>query len=185
MNTRSDSRPGLASSLKLAAGALFVLLAFLAGTLFSNQPVSAQRVKDDGRRTFYLTQSFFDGSQALNACAAGFHMASIYEILDPTNLKYDTTLGITTGDSGSGPPQGPAKGGWVRTGYGAFPEEGPVVTTPATGNQTCGAWTSNSGQGTTVQLFVGWDFHEAPRMNPWWPALVSCSEQLRVWCVRD
>ena len=185
MTTRSDPRWGLLFSVKLAGGALFVLLAFLAGALLSNEPVSAQRSKEDGRRTFYLTQSFFDGSQALNACATGFHMASIYEILDPSHLKYHTTLGVTTSDSGLGPPQGPPKGGWVRTGEGAFPETSPGVTTPAPGNQSCGAWTANAGQGTTVQLYPSWDFHEAPRMNPWWPALVSCSEQLRVWCVQD
>lgn len=185
MNTRSDPRWGLLFCLKLAGGALFVLLAFLAGALLSNQPVSAQRGKEDGRRAFYLTQSLFDGSQASTACAVGFHMASIYEILDPSNLKYHTTLGVTTDDSGAGPPQGPPKGGWIRTGDGAFPETLPSETTPAPGNQDCANWTVNAGQGTTVRLGAGWDFHEAPRMHPWLPALLSCSEQLRVWCVQD
>src|SRR5262245_7913813 len=44
---------------------------------------------------FYLSTDTFDGAHALAACSQGFHMASLWEIFDPTNLKYDTTLGQT------------------------------------------------------------------------------------------
>ena len=73
-------------------------------------------VADAGTKKFYLTQSGANGSQALTACDGGYHMASIWEILDPSNLKYDTNRGRTLGDSGSGPPSLGAGVGWIRTG---------------------------------------------------------------------
>ena len=48
-----------------------------AGNLCGDGSCSAR-----GARRFYLTQDFHDGSQAPGACDAGFHMASIWEILD-------------------------------------------------------------------------------------------------------
>ena len=68
-----------------------------------------------GMRQFYLTPDEFDGDEVLTACAPGYHMASLWEIVDPTNLKYNIVLGHTTPDSGQGPP--PWSEGWVRTGY--------------------------------------------------------------------
>lgn len=68
-------------------------------------------------RRFYVTQDAFRGEHALNACTAGFHMASLWEIFDVTTLKYDTQLGRTLPDSGEGPPAG--QRGWIRTGVGA------------------------------------------------------------------
>lgn len=65
-------------------------------------------------RRFYVTQDAFRGEHALNACTAGFHMASLWEIFDVTTLKYDTQLGRTLPDSGEGPPAG--QRGWIRTG---------------------------------------------------------------------
>ncbi len=58
-----------------------------------------------GPRKFYLTKTLHTGAQALSACATGYHMASLWEIHDPTNLRYNTELGFTSGsDSGFGPP---------------------------------------------------------------------------------
>jgi hypothetical protein len=68
----------------------------------------------DTRRSFYITQTTHTGSQALTACAEGYHMASLWEIFDTSNLKYDTVLGLTQDDSGFGPPS--QIGGWIRTG---------------------------------------------------------------------
>ena len=58
----------------------------------------------DPRKSFYLTRVTHNASQALSACAEGYHMASLWEIHDPSNLRYDTELGFTTDDSGFGPP---------------------------------------------------------------------------------
>jgi hypothetical protein len=75
-------------------------------------------------RQFYLTTGTSNGAQALTACAEGYHFASVWEIADPSSLKYNTSLGRLSADSGAGPPTGiPGLGvtftvrGWVRTGY--------------------------------------------------------------------
>jgi len=68
-----------------------------------------------GLRGYYLTQSTYQGNETLTACASGYHFASLWEILDPSNLKYDTDLGMVRDDSGQGPPS--YVEGWVRTGY--------------------------------------------------------------------
>jgi hypothetical protein len=73
---------------------------------------------------------FFDGNETLTACAKGYHMASIWEILDTSNLSYNTDLGVIVDDSGSGPPN--AIEGWIRTGD---------VTSDHFTN--CKAWTSD------------------------------------------
>jgi hypothetical protein len=48
-----------------------------------------------GRRKFYVTPTLHDGAHALSACATGYHMASLWEIHDTSNLTYDTDLGVT------------------------------------------------------------------------------------------
>src|SRR5512133_3687902 len=65
---------------------------------------------------FYLTKTSHNGAEALTACAAGYHMASFWEIRDPSNLRYNTAYGYKTDDSGLGPP---TAGGWIRTGSAA------------------------------------------------------------------
>ena len=46
----------------------------------------------DTRKSFYLTKTSHNGSQVLTACAEGYHMASLWEIFDTSNLRYDTAL---------------------------------------------------------------------------------------------
>src|SRR4030095_12687199 len=88
-----------------------------------------------GQRQFYLTQSTHDGAHALSACAMGYHMASIWEIHDMSNLRYNTELGLTQDDSGFGPPSGFS--GWIRTGS--------IANNPPTaGFGNCQSWTSSS-----------------------------------------
>jgi hypothetical protein len=69
-------------------------------------------------RQYYLTAAgtYYDGSQATTACAEGYHMASMWELLDVSNLIYNTTLGFqhSSGDQGDGPPA--HADGWVRSG---------------------------------------------------------------------
>ena len=68
--------------------------------------VASLAANNKGPRQFCLTKTGFNGSQALTACAAGYHMASLWEIFDTTVLRYNTALGLTKPDSGSGPPVG-------------------------------------------------------------------------------
>ncbi len=103
-------------------------------------------------------------------------MASLWEILDPSHLKYNTSLGQVTGDSGQGPPSWPFWG-WVRTGYSSNNN-----TTP--GHANCNAWSTTSGKGTYAGLTNNWtgglqDVHVWNVDMATW----DCSTNFRVWCV--
>ena len=158
----------------------FVIAGFcLAGLLLAGSflAAGAKAQSSDQRRAFYLTTTTRTGGQALTACAPGFHMASLWEILDPSNLKYDTTLGFTIDDAGAGPPT--AFSGWIRTG------------TKASGfrpapRANCHAWESSSALdfGTLVRLSGAWSF-EGVTVSPWSPNHESCSVPQHVWCVQD
>jgi hypothetical protein len=110
-------------------------------------------------RKFYLTTSFHTGAEALSACAPGYHMASMWEIHDPTQLRYNTELGFTAGDSGFGPPT--YELGWIRTGFFFAPAS-------KSGEASCLAWTSASDAhyGTVVRLYNEWN-GTVPPVIPW------------------
>jgi hypothetical protein len=135
----------------------------------------------DSRRAFYVTTTVHDGDEASGACDSGFHMASIWEILDPSNLRYDTGRGITRSDSGSGAPQSVV--GWIRTGNTAS-----TSNTPGIGN--CDGWSDDSsGSSGTYALLpdpgsLSWGA-TAIRISPWTAVAWFCSEELQVWCVED
>ena len=134
----------------------------------------------DTRRSFYITQTVHNGSQALSACAAGYHMASLWEILDTSNLKYDTVLGLTQDDSGFGPPSQIV--GWIRTGRFASPGGSP-------GAANCDAWTSvdDTELGTAAALNPDWtgDINPGKNIHPWTAFTNPCNNTDRVWCVQD
>ncbi|MEO7793280.1 MAG: hypothetical protein ABIV06_00790 [Thermoanaerobaculia bacterium] len=138
------------------------------------------------RRRFYLTTAPSTGNGALTACTEpGFHMASLWEIWDVSNLVYDAA-GMVLTDSGSGPPAGTT--GWVRTGYASSGGTG-------IGTANCNAWTSASlsFNGTVVYLSGTWgDFTNddgaaevAFRMSPWRATSNTCNFPNPVWCVQD
>ena len=132
-------------------------------------------------RKYYLTKGVFVGSQALTACAVGYHMASMFEINDPSNLEYNTALGITTDDSGSGPPGSALAKGWVRTGAGA---SGSGVA----GIANCKAYTSSTPPdfGTAAGLKENWTAG-AITISPWEAFAQPCDPPAfeHVWCVQD
>ncbi len=156
------------------------------GITFPDGSTQTTAAPGDSRRAFYLTQATFTGDQVTGAgvCADGFHFASMWEIVDVSNLKWDVTRGSFTGDSGEGPIV--SWWGWVRTGGG--PDTGTT-----TGSANCGAvfaWDSSSASdwGTAVQLpsatLVAW--HDpATRISPWSGTTFQCSVALGVWCVED
>ncbi|MCZ7667155.1 MAG: hypothetical protein M5U34_08015 [Chloroflexi bacterium] len=117
----------------------------------------------DGRH-FYLTNTTHFPDEALTACASGYHMASLWEILDVSNLSYDYDHpnAHTKDDSGFGPPS--YWNGWVRTGWSSS-----TSTTTGTGN--CQNWSSRSGSdsGVSVRLSRLWETARAtflPGMPP-------------------
>ncbi len=146
---------------------------------FDERPTSADTAVSMAVRQYYLTTSAYDGSAADGAgvCANGYHFASIWEILDPSRLRYDTDLGSARADSGSGPPTGLV--GWVRTGNDAG-----IDPTPGTGN--CSTWSSaNPGdEGTCVSLPTDWTA-SASGVHVWVAATSDCSLARPVWCVSD
>lgn len=78
---------------------------------------AAPAASSNGLRRYYRTASTYTPSQAPTACAAGYHFASFWEILDPSNLEYanDHPDAYTLeADMGEGPPTG--SGGFGRHG---------------------------------------------------------------------
>jgi hypothetical protein len=132
-------------------------------------------------RGFYLTKASVSGGAATAACSPGFHMASLYEVLNVSALRYDTTLGLKSGDSGHGPPA--LAFGWIRTGSDGEPL------------RTCNDWTSSAPslyQGLVVRLndLTGppaaygvqpWEFLGFGEQN----SSANCAVKHNVWCVQD
>jgi len=134
-------------------------------------------------REYYLTKDIYDGGNAdgsngngAGICAEGFHFASLWEILEPSKLKYNTTLGLTTADSGQGPPT--FWGGWVRTGY-----NGNISNTVGQGN--CNAWDSSNNDhwGTWINLPRDWTTGQD--IHVWEANIARCSQYSNVWCISD
>jgi hypothetical protein len=131
-------------------------------------------------RKYYLTTTTHNGVQALTACAAGFHMAALAEIFDTTQLQYDTTLGMTAEDAGTGPPAGSGQG-WMRTGANG-------LTNDFAGLGNCDAWTSAdlNHYGTLVNFTSDWRIvAPATPISPWNAISVQCNGFRPVWCVED
>jgi len=133
-----------------------------------------------GGRHFYLTNASFASNQALTACASGYHMASLWELIDPSNLTYDYDHpdAHTKADSGQGPPS--LWYGRVRTGT-----DSSNSSTAGTGN--CNNWTSVSGSdsGGFVRLTRTWETPPAEIGGIWDATSFACSSVGPVWCVRD
>jgi hypothetical protein len=136
-------------------------------------------------RRYYVTQTNHNGAEAdgtdgngAGVCASGYHFASLWEILDPSNLKYDTDLGLTVDDSGQGPPSYSVHWGWVRTGYYSS-------TSSTAGYGNCNVWTSsnNSHSGTCVCLPGDWQAGQG--IHVWEVTWAPCGFSFYVWCVED
>jgi len=128
-------------------------------------------------RQFYLAKTEPDGDEALKACANGYHFASIWEIADPSNLIYNTTLGQTLTDSGAGPPS--LRQGWIRTGYSESADKDP-------GHGNCKAWTTDFDYsfGTRAALIDNWD-SGLQDVDVWKVTYSDCHRRSGAWCVED
>jgi hypothetical protein len=107
-----------------------------------------------------------------------YHMASLWEILDPTDLEYNADLGYTRADSGAGPPT--YLSAWVRTGGDSN------TTSGYAGQDNCAVWTSDDPGhlGTTVQLLKDWA-GGSEDVHVWDTITFNCNNTWRVWCVED
>ena len=154
----------------------------------SIRPASASELQTvqfvPGRRHFYLTKIAYNGAHAddSSVCAIGYHFASLWELLDPSELVYNSTLGWNwddvslIGDMGMGPPG--SSSGWIRTGSYSQP-----FTDPGIGN--CYAWSSDLGtdSGTVVYLESNWNI--ASNTFGWHTGYGYCNTSYLVWCVED
>lgn len=154
----------------------------------------------DPRRAFYLTENHYGGIAADNpaTCGSGFHFASLWEIIDVSNLRYATDIEGHNNverrdDSGQGPPTGVAASGWIRTGHSSGASTGDPLGDPL-GQMNCNAWASASSNdhGATVWLGTDWlaptgMINDPPVViAPWFAAPQVCSADLTsVWCVED
>ena len=126
---------------------------------------------------YYLTPGVFQGDGALMACAPGYHMASLYEILDTSALEYDLTLGDLGDDGGAGPKSN--NSGWIRTGGNS------------NANTNCNAWTSTSasqfGAVAILQFSASGLNDPATYASPWslYTGTAPCRNEVNVWCVED
>lgn len=146
----------------------------------------AAAIESAGAKRFLLTSATHLGDEVLGACPEGFHMANMFEISQPSELRYafDHASAEVRPDSAQGPPtQSP---GWIRTGY--EPSNSP--SNPGAAN--CGVWTSDSPSfyGTAVWISVYWaDPSEGIYVpvpgTPWTSETFACSNYISVWCVED
>jgi len=128
---------------------------------------------------YYLTKTYASPIQALEACGSGYHMASMWEIYDPSNLVYASNHPNASSwtDSGFGPPS--EAYGWVRSGYISSGD-------PVLGKGNCDNWTSTTSgdYGTAAGLSNRWDTNPG-LIGPWLLESAACSTSIgrRVWCV--
>ena len=185
------SEQTLVINIDLTRGLLALLtLALLTGVLlvylgFVHEPAAASDLQatyesPSGLRKFYLTDAKYDGNNADGAsvCAEGYHFASLWEILDVSNLEYNQDLGATNDDSGYGPPS--LIGGWIRTGYSENNDDNP-------GQANCSNWepTDSFSFGTIISLSSDWTNSDERDISVWDAAFQGCNDTAQVWCVED
>jgi len=128
----------------------------------------------DGMRQFYQSAGWFSTANAPSGCAEGYHFASLWEIADPSNLKYDTFYGHYKDDSSKGPPSGTYAR--VRTGYSSNNSSTP-------GSANCNNWTTTTGHGTRAALEHDWS--SSSDIGIWEVIADDCSQTARIWCIED
>jgi hypothetical protein len=116
----------MSNSNGLPRAVIIALVAIAAVALLSHNVGNAQGTVFTSTapiRGYYLTKSTITGSKVLTACASGYHFASLWEILNTSDLHYNTALGRTNVNSGNGAPAissrstfADAAYGWIRTG---------------------------------------------------------------------
>jgi hypothetical protein len=179
LHIRCDRRPAILVVCVLAGILLAAAGSALVPAAGAEKSPSVVYTPAGPGRHFYLTNSSFTPDHALTACATGYHMASLWEILDVTNLTYDYRhpAAETKADSGQGPPSNWY--GWVRTG---FDSSGSSTT----GQGNCLTWSSASGTNNGVAVRLSNDWETAPGDIFVWDATsFSCGMGGPVWCVRN
>jgi len=156
-----------------------MVIAVLTAALVTAHAQSGRsKTEGDTRKLYYLTVDSYPGGGAPAACQLGFHMASIQELVDRSNLKYDPAVGYTLGDSGQGAPTHIR--GWIRTGYDS-------EVRSAIGRSNCRAYTSSNWDhyGTVALVHNYFALPTPERVSPWAIEQSACAASWPVWCVQD
>jgi hypothetical protein len=149
-------------------------------------PLTLADDDDDDRKSssfensYYLTPNEAFGDEVLDQCARKFHFATIWEIRDTSNLTYDVSRGLTTDESGYGPPTGFL--GWIGSGSGGQP--------------SCDNWTSSAngeqfpelGRIGTVGILDPTELFNVPPDfggDGWELRHHPCWHSAHVWCVSN
>lgn len=197
MEVKEQEAQTLVININLSRGLVLLLILVLAAAAFlgylalgrehaSASGLDAALAASSGMRQYYLTQTFHNGDEAdgtdgngAGVCQPGYHFASVWEILDTSGLKYNTTLGATREDSGQGPPSGVPLAGWVRTGNYSSGDPNP-------GEGNCYNWSSSSGSdsGTIAALPPTWDAGLQELLG-WNGSTEPCDSMIQVWCVEE
>jgi hypothetical protein len=137
-------------------------------------------------KSYYLTNATYSGSAADGGCGAGYHMASLWEISDPSNLRYayEHEDAWRAADAEDGPPSDAI--GWIRTGWSTG-----VSVNPGQGN--CDVWSSASPSdyGTIAVLSSKWNDPAQTGTfvlvwgTPWAARTFPCDDGWFVWCIED
>lgn len=163
--------------LQLTVGAGLILLA--------NQALGAQpgflNPKVYPPKSYYLTPEVFLGNEVVNACADGYHFASLLETRDLSSMVYNFQLGKTWDDSGSGIPS--YVEGWIRA-----DGEGP----------NCDNWNATEAKLGPAGVLVPHEIYlfdppppgeggdqPDPPGDGWEYHAVGCWDPHPVWCVSD
>jgi hypothetical protein len=175
----------LTAVLLTAAGAGYLVWDKSTATAAGPQAAQVITASSQSLRRFYRSATAYYPNEAPQACGQGYHFASMWELLDPSNLDYAGEHP----DAWSGPlydlGEGPVTGGdgyplmaYVRTGYNADTSGNP-------GQANCNNWTSDAAEhyGTIVGLTMEWGVKED--LFVWDVAVNSCNIRTGVWCIED
>jgi len=167
----------------LLIGLLLVLL--LSGPALDQHPISSARASPSlhvnphtNGRHYYLYDVAIQSIYAPVACSNGYHMASLWEIMDVSNMTYDYfhPNADTQDDSGYGPPS--FVRGWVRTGYGSAASGSP-------GTANCNNWSSNASAHSGTLAFLTNVWTAPGTIHTWQSSTSTCNSIYKVWCVGD
>jgi hypothetical protein len=195
---KSEKERTLVININLTRGLVALLIVGLLALAFvgylalgqkraSASQAAAPAAPSGGLRKYYRTATSYLPTEAITACATGYHFASLWELLDPSNLEYAGELPDASAiedDMGEGPPTGGPypRHGWVRTGHNDD-------VSAVAGQANCNTWdsTSDTEYGTSAGLTLDWLSATSYKadISVWDVGILSCDTSYGVWCVED
>lgn len=126
-----------------------------------------------GGRLYYLTSATTTAAGAPASCAAGFHFASLTEMLYEGHLEYADGFGRSIDEGGVVAGAGGGDQGWVRAGF-----EGSTAS-------NCSNWTAAGSQTGPTLTTSDASVVTTTNRGAWNLGAGTCSFPRRVWCIQD